>query len=127
MTFGRLVLAGLPVAVWFGLAAWGRFLWRVRTTSEAALGLPPLLSIRVLVWIAAEEVAVTLFASLWFDSLGSGGWWVLFGLEGFLVGFPGRMLGIPDLPEVRRLAFRDAVYDVARYVGAGGILAWGLS
>jgi hypothetical protein len=126
VTFGRLLLAGLPVAVWFGLAAWGRWALRVRRAPEAAVGLPSPVSAYAIGWLVAEAAGVTLFASLWFDSLGSGGWWLLFGLVGFLVGFPGRLLAIPDLPEVRRLAVRDGLYDVTRYIAAGGILAWGL-
>ena len=126
MTFGRLLLAGLPVAVWFGLAAWGRWAVRARSAPEAAVGLPSPVSSRAIGWHLAEAAGVTLFASLWFDSLGSGGWWLLFGLVGFLVGFPGRMLAIPATPDGRRLAVRDGFYDVTRYIAAGGILAWGL-
>jgi len=127
VTFGRLLLAGLPVAVWFVLAAWGRWWLRVRSAPEAAVGLPSPVSSRAIGWLVAEAAGVTLFASLWFDSLGSGGWWVLFGLVGFLVGFPGRIREAAALPGVRGLALRDAAFDLARYVGAGGILAWGLS
>jgi len=115
VTLGRLILAWLPVSVWFLAVEWavGRRDapdnrgWR----SIAAL---------------AEAGVVTLFASLWFDSLGSGEWWLLFLLVGLLAGFPIRVRGIllhhlPRRPELVR-----AWIDVARYVGAGALLAWRL-
>jgi beta-lactamase superfamily II metal-dependent hydrolase len=97
VTLGRLALAWLPVAVWF-LAVDG-------TVRRA----------RPNYWLAGEAALLTLFAALWFDSLGGGGWWVLFLLVGVIAA------GLP-----RRPPWRAALIDVGRYVVAGGILAWRL-
>jgi len=97
VTLGRLALAWLPVALWFLAVDWG-----VRRARPNYL-------------LAGEAGVLTLFASLWFDSLGSGGWWVLFLLVGAIAA------GLP-----RRPAWRAALIDVGRYVVAGGILAWRL-
>jgi hypothetical protein len=77
-----------------------------------------------LAWRSAEAAVATLFASLWFSSLGTGEWWLVFLLVGLLVGFSAR------LPQGHWAIPRDAVRlglrDTARYVLAGGILAWRL-
>src|SRR5438876_11776227 len=70
-----------------------------------------------------EAAAVTLFASLWFDSLGHGGWWLLFSLVGLIVSFAG-LQGATRWQ--RREALIHATRDVVRYVVAGDILAWRL-
>jgi hypothetical protein len=111
VTLTRLVLAWLPVAVEFvvvgGLGLQGRGL------RAGVVG-----------WRSLEAAVTTLFASLWFDSLGSGAWWLVFLLVGLLVGFATRF------PEDRFAMPRDSVLlglrDVARYVLAGAILAWRL-
>jgi hypothetical protein len=108
VTLGRLALAWLPVAVWFLAVDWG-----VRVTTAPP---PGVASWRPDYRLALEALLVTLFASLWFDSLGSGGWWLLFLLVGAIAA------GLP-----RRPAWRAALIDVARYVVAGGILAWRLA
>ena len=88
MTLGRLLLAWVPVAAWFLLAAWapGRL-------APGTFPAQPPPSVRAAGWTLAEGGVVTLFASLWFDSLGSGGWWLLFLLVGLLVAFPVRLRG----------------------------------
>lgn len=126
MTLGRLVLAWVPVAVWFGLVVGLRWMSLARRGMEAMVGMPSPLSAWFIGWLLVEAAAVTLFASLWFDSLGSGGWWVLFALVGFLVGVTPRMLVAPFPGPVRRLALLDGAIDVVRYVGAGALLAWRL-
>ncbi|HXF96957.1 MAG TPA: hypothetical protein VNI61_12735, partial [Gemmatimonadales bacterium] len=113
VTLGRLVLAWLVVAAWFVAAAWaGR---RLLAAARPAPG--PLLG---------EAAVVTLFASLWFDSLGSGGWWLLFLLVGLLAAFPVRLQGIAAAGLPRRAEILLALLDTARYLGAGAILAWRL-
>ncbi len=68
-----------------------------------------------------------LFASLWFDTLGAGGWWLLFFLIGLLVAFPRRLVLWRSVePPRRRAMLVHAWLDVARYVAAGGLLAWRL-
>lgn len=116
MTLTRLVFAWLPVAVWFvaapplgtrGAAAGDRryFVWEY--SRRAVTG-------RLL-----EAVVVTLLGSLWFDSLGSGGWWLLFLLIGMLVAYPLRWT--EPKPELV-----VGLMDTLRYVVAGAILAWRL-
>jgi hypothetical protein len=45
---------------------------------------------------------LTLFASLWFDSLGAGGWWLPFALLGVLVAFPRRLVMWQHVDAARR-------------------------
>jgi hypothetical protein len=123
VTLTRLVLAWLPVAVLFVVlppdayrydATTGRryFVW---TYNPWEVG-----------WRAAEAAVVTLFGALWFDSLGAGGWWLLFFLVGVLVGFPLRLALVRRGDVPRRVAVVHGCCDVARYVAAGGLLAWRL-
>ncbi|MGH7607421.1 MAG: hypothetical protein ACREME_08780 [Gemmatimonadales bacterium] len=113
MPLGRLFLAWLPVAALFLLTP----------------PIPPLSARPEIAWRATEALIVTLFAALWFDSLGAGGWWLLFLLVGLLVAMPRRLLlpyAAPD-PAERRRWLTQAGLDVARYLGAGALLAWRLS
>ena len=76
-------------------------------------------------WRIVEAGVLTLFASLWFDTLGAGGWWVLFALVGLLAAFPRRLVMWRHVePPTRRALLVHAGLDVARYVAAGGLLAW---
>jgi len=108
MTLGRLVLAWLPVAVWFALVGWAAH----RLVGVAASPAP---SRATLAWTAGEALVAALLASLWFDSLGHGGWWLLFGLLGLLAG------GLASRPPAIAL-----VFSMLRYVAAGALLAWRL-
>jgi hypothetical protein len=108
MTLGRLLLAWLPVAAWFGAAGWG-----AHRVIGLAASPPP--SPATLLAVAVEALLVTLFGSLWFDSLGHGEWWLLFGLVGILAA------GVTARPP-----FIAVVFSVLRYVGAGALLAWRL-
>jgi len=109
MTLGRLLLAWLPVAAWFAAFGWASHRWigiaASPPPSRAGLG-----------WIAGEALVVTLFGSLWFDSLGHGGWWLLFGLVGLLAA---RLSTGPD--------FVTLAGSTLRYLGAGALLAWRLA
>lgn len=80
---------------------------------------------RALAWRSIEAGLLTLVASLWFDSLGSGEWWLLFLLLGALVAFPAWFRGLAAIPK-RVLVFNSAA-DLARYIVAGALLAWRLS
>jgi len=120
VTLTRLVLAWLPVAVEFAVV--GRLGARLQGVDvggphEEPRGGEPRRALPTwhLWWRSTEAAVVTLFASLWFDSLGHGGWWLLFGLVGVLVA----------LQRPRR-EVRGVAVDVARYVLAGAILAWRL-
>jgi hypothetical protein len=83
-------------------------------------------------WRSAEALAVTLFASLWFDSLGHGGWWLLFSLLGLIVAFArlqdstAAVLGTSRRAWERREAVVQTIREAFRYVLAGAILAWRL-
>lgn len=125
MTLGRLLLAWLPVAVLFVVAPPIGYRWDllvgksffIWSYNRWELG-----------WRLVEAAVVTLFASLWFDSLGAGGWWLLFGLVGLLVAFPRRLVMWQHVePARRRHLLMHAWLDVARYIAAGGLLAWRLS
>src|SRR5256885_7470183 len=80
----------------------------------------------------ALPISVTLLASLWFDSLGHGGWWLLFALLGLIIslarlrGTTTPVAGTPEGGWRRREALIRAGRDVARYLLAGAILAWRL-
>ena len=113
MTLGRLLLAWVLVGVWFVGAAFAGRQWV--QAAQPAVGV---------LW--GEAAVVTLFASLWFDSLGSGGWWLLFLLIGLLAAFPIRLQAIATGTVPRRPELLLALVDTARYVGAGAILAWRL-
>jgi uncharacterized membrane protein len=109
VTLTRLGLAWLPVAAWLVASGYGLEAWRPgelvgpRATTAVSI---------------AESVVLTLLASLWFDSLGHGGWWLIFLLLGLLQALPGLML--------RRQGAPRFAAAVARYVLAGAILAWRL-
>ena len=138
MTLGRLVLAWVPVAVWFlvvtlvAIPKLAAALSRSPTPptppgQPAVLVTVPLPGAKaVATWRLVEAAIVTLFASLWFDSLGSGGWWLLFLLVGVLVA-GAEWLGAFSRVEVpRRASLAGACVDAVRYVVAGAILAWRL-
>jgi hypothetical protein len=124
VSLGRLLLAWLPVAALFVVAPpigdrwdmWvgkGYFIW---SYSRWVAG-----------WRLVEAAVVVLFASLWFDTLGAGGWWLLFFLVGLLVAFPRRLAVWQSVePPRRRALLVHAGLDVVRYVAAGGLLAWRL-
>lgn len=121
MTLGRLVLAWVPVALWFVVAG-----WLARRVTGAVLPGDGAVGRRSVGWTAGEAGVVTLLAALWFDSLGSGGWWLLFLLIGVLAAFPVRLQGIAAGSLPRRPEILLALADTVRYVGAGAILAWRL-
>ena len=109
MTLGRLLIAWLFVALWFAVVA-----WLVRRRAES------------LAWATGEALVLTLLASLWFDSLGHGGWWLVFFLVGILVAYSELRRAIREGVPARR-AMLLGLLDTARYVLAGGILAWRLA
>lgn len=108
MTLGRLLLAWVPVALWFAAAQW--VARRVTRVTNVPATTPAMLTS-----VAFEALVVTLFAALWFDSLGHGEWWMVFGLIGILAA------ALPTRP-----AFAGIAISVVRYLGAGAILAWRL-
>jgi len=111
MTLGRLVLAWLPVAVWFTATAAATARW---TGSDPH---PPFIALctAAVGRSSAEAALLTLLASLWFDSLGSGAWWLPVGLVGALV-------ALARAPRSAALFLSD----FGRYLGAGALLVWRL-
>jgi hypothetical protein len=121
VTLGRLIVAWMPVAALFALAPPLGYRWDAPPDQHALAWSPNRWECG---WRVAEAGVVTLFASLWFDSLGAGGWWLLFLLVGLLAAFPRRLVMWQHVDPFRRhhLLFH-ALADVGRYVVAGGLLA----
>ena len=128
MTLGRLVLAWLLVAIWFYVAT-------IIAPLVAALALRPAgtdgvmssMPVPLFIWRAIEAALLTLFASLWFDSLGSGGWWLLFSLIALLITVPVQLVLTAQAPR-RKVAFAAGeIAELLRYLVAGALLAWRLS
>jgi hypothetical protein len=121
VTLGRLIGAWVPVAVLFALAPpigyrWDAppdrrfFVWSV---NRWEIG-----------WRIAEAAVVTLFAALWFDSLGTGEWWLPFLLLGLLVAFPRRLVMWRHVEPLRRKhLLAHAGLDLLRYLVAGALLS----
>ena len=125
MTFGRLVVAWLPVALVFALAPPIGYRWDLPADARPMTWAPSRWEIG---WRVAEAAVVTLFASLWFDSLGAGGWLLIFLPVGLLVAFPRRLVMWQHVELARRRHLLiHASLDVARYILAGALLAWRLS
>jgi hypothetical protein len=99
VAIGPILLAWVVVGTW--LAIWAFAERRVTgARGPSAAELAPL---------AGEALLLALFAGLWFGSLGSGGWWLVFLLLGGLMAWP-----------IRSLA---GVMRIARVVVAGALLA----
>ena len=125
MTLGRLVLAWVLVAAWFVVATFAIPLIVAVVSKPAGQPVGAAVAFSLLRWRLIEAGLLTLFGSLWFDSLGSGGWWLLFLLVGALATLPmWRLPSSEQLPRMARVAGAGA--DLARYVVAGAILAWRL-
>jgi hypothetical protein len=116
VTLGRLVLAWVPVALWFAAVAAVMERWRAGPRLAGRLAR-----------VGTEALAVTLLASLWFDSLGHGGWWLVFLLIGVLAGMPSRLRHAESTAAPAGRAVWLGVLDAVRYVVAGGMLAWRLA
>ena len=106
----HLFTAAVAVLAWF--VGWGWGLGRAGVTDRTAR---PVVD-------AVEAVFLTLFAALWFASLGHGGWWVLFIVLGLLIEGPVRLRHRAGLP-VEPAAWRPVLLGVVRLAGAGALLA----
>jgi hypothetical protein len=100
VAFGHILLAWVVVGAWLAI-------WALAERRMTGAGSP---SAAELAPLAGEALLLALFAALWFGSLGSGAWWLVFLLLGGLMAWP-----------VRSLA---KAARVARVVVAGGLLAW---
>ena len=110
MSLVRLALAALAVTAWF--VAWVFAARRLRPDPR-----PPRFRFEVV-----EAILLTMFAALWFASLGRGGWWVLFVVVGLLVEGPIRQRHRDDLP-VGPPVWRPILLGTLRILGAGAILS----
>jgi hypothetical protein len=117
VTLGRLVVAWLAVAAWTIAVTLGVALL-VATKPVDQTGAPTVIPKSLLTWRLVEALVLTLWAALWFGSLGSGGWWLLFLLIGVLA------IGPRWLSAFNRSRVVEVLGDLAGYVGAGAILAW---
>jgi hypothetical protein len=126
VTLTRLLLAWLPVTVWFVTAtvATAPFTGFPSRPGEQIhwVGLPRSL----FTWRLVEAGLLTLLASLWFDSLGTGAWWLVFLLVGAIATTPTWLALRPTDARRGRGWMFGASADLARYVLAGAILAWRL-
>ena len=126
MTLGRLFVAWLPVAALFCVAPPIGYRWDLPPDEQSPLPVHP--NGWECGWRFAEAGVLTLFASLWFDSLGSGGWWLLFTLVALLAAFPRRLVMWQHVDAARRRHLLiHALADVGRYIVTGALLAWSLS
>jgi hypothetical protein len=107
VALSRLALAWLGVLVLFLLA-------EVATSRRA-----------VVPKNVAQSLLLTLLGSLWFASLGTGAWWLIFLLMGGLMELSAVTEGKrAKQPDWRALAVH--ALGIARVVAAGGWLAWQL-
>ncbi len=123
MSLFRLLIGWALVAIWFLLWDLARRRFRKNGTHpDLPASRWPALRARLTLPLI-EALLLTLFASLWFASLGHGGWLLLFLLIGLLIELPVRLRDghwtMP--PPWPRLAG-----GVVRIVVAGGVLAWRL-
>ena len=83
MAFGRILLAWAVVGAWLAIWAFGE-------RRMIGAGRP---SAAELARLAGEALLLALFAALWFGSLGSGAWWLVFLLRGRADGVAGALPG----------------------------------
>jgi hypothetical protein len=73
-----------------------------------------------------EALILALLGGLWFGSLGSGEWWLVFGLVGVLREWPAPRWRLPaERPDPISIGL--ALLRVVRTMVAGGLLAWRLA
>ena len=116
MSLPRLVLAWILVAAWF--LAWNEGRSRVGGTKGGPWKLDRTATLATL----TEALLLTLFADLWFGSLGHGGWLLLFAVVGLLIELPRRLRD----RAITARPWLQAAAETARIVAAGGVLAWRL-
>ncbi|PYP56454.1 MAG: hypothetical protein DMD40_10830 [Gemmatimonadetes bacterium] len=124
MTLGRLVVAWLLIVICFVMTTFASGYLIAKLTQLPPTG--PVYTatrLRVLRWRVIEAGLLTLLASLWFDSLGSSEWWLLFLLLGGLASGP--RWGQDPVPP--RVVIAGTCFDIVRYLVAGSLLAWRLS
>ena len=117
MGLSRILAAWLAVAIWF-------VLWEALGRQVGRGGGGPWL--RAPLWhYAGEALVLTLLGALWFASLGTGAWWLVFALVGVVAGWPPPDAGRRSRRRVTRELIARGL-GVGRVVVAGGMLAWRL-
>ncbi len=99
----------------------GILCFAVASWQHGPLGRPALLM------VLGEAVVLTLVGALWFGSVGSGAWWLVFPLIGVLVSGAERGLRSALLRSAPGPEMRGFLVGVAKYLVAGALLAWRLS
>ena len=112
MSLTTLFLGFAPVAALFLGAGWAA---NGRTLNGAAVMV-----------LLGEALVLTLFAALWFGSLGHGGWLLVFLLVGTLVAGAERGLRFAFLRSAGRAELGRFGLGLVKYVVAGALLAWRL-
>jgi hypothetical protein len=116
MALSRLLLGWAGVTVWL-------LLWEL-AGSRLGTARGERRSRRARVFLV-EALLLTLLGSLWFASLGAGGWWLVFGLVGALREWPGSR-GRRTAEPTDAVAIGASLLRVVRTIVAGGLLAWRL-
>lgn len=117
MGLNRFVVAWLAVALWL-------VLWEAMSRQVERGGAGPWLRARI-ERFAGEALLLALLGALWFASLGTGAWWLVFALVGGIAAWPPLEGGRRSRRRVTR-ELVAGVLAVVRVVVAGGILAWRL-
>jgi hypothetical protein len=124
VTLVRLFVAWLVVAIWFIVATFVLpivvgFLQLVDARDRVYA-----VSTTELAWKVVEAILLTLLASLWFDSLGSGEWWLIFILVGLLAAVPTQLFCIRPMARRQWVTFAIVVgAELVRYIVAGALLS----
>lgn len=124
MTLVRLFVAWLAVAIWFIVATFALpivvgFLQPVDDRDRVYA-----VSTTELAWKVVEAILLTFLASLWFDSLGSGEWWLIFILVGLLAAVPAQLFSIRPMARRQWVTFAIVVVaELVRYIVAGALLS----
>jgi hypothetical protein len=130
VTLTGLVEAFLLVALLFTGYALLAASWLAGPPGAGSPASGPRIRLRVsrVVWPAAagEALVLTLLAALWFDSLGHGGWLLVFSLLGLLASGGDRWLRHRLLGTRARDELWPLAAGVLRYILAGLICAWRL-
>jgi len=125
VTLGRLVVAWLLIVICFVMTTFASGYVIAKLTQPPPTGpVYTAIRLRVLRWRVIEAGLLTLLASSWFDSLGSGEWWLLFLMLGGLASGPRWARQDPMPP---RVVIAGTCVDIVRYLVAGSLLAWRLS
>ena len=106
MTLARLALGFFAVAALFAGIGWATGL---RNRRSATI-------------LTCEALVLTLLGTLWFASIGKGGWILVFALVGLLASGADRWLNAVDKGAPLQPLLRPTLFTTIRYVIAGGLL-----